>query len=133
MKKLLITLAAIALGLLLVGTFDVSAKRPAHAGNPNHSISIADAAPGFGATVTVVYETTEDEPWAHIQCFGNETTIGQEDGMTLEGFVRLDLSQTFTLGPTPSWSGGGSDCVLGLGRMQHGFHVLATFEFAVSP
>ena len=134
MKKLVLTLAAVLAGLTI---FTAEAKRPAHAGNPNHSISIAEAAPAFGDTVAVVFSTTEDEPWAHIACFREAIDINGEVvlAMVLEGYDYLgDGSAAFTLGPTPSWSGGGADCVVELGRNPGSrFHVLARYSFAVSP
>jgi hypothetical protein len=128
--KLVLILAAV-LGLSL---FSVEAKRPAHAGNPNHSISIVEPAPAFGDTVHVSFSTTEDEPWAHLLCYANETSQGV-GGTIQEGYDYLgDGSAEFTLGPTPSWSGGGADCVVELGRDPGSrFHVLASYSFAVSP
>ena len=130
MKKILLTLAAVLAGLTI---FTAEAKRPAHAGNPNHSISIVETAPSFGDTVNIVFSTTEDEPWAHLVCTANETSLGV--AVLQEGYDYLgDGSASFILGPTPSWSGGGADCVVELGRNPGSrFHVLASYSFVVAP
>lgn len=124
--KILLTLAAVLVGLSI---FTAEAKRPAHAGNPNHSISIVEATPAFGDIVTVVFETTEDDPWSYVECFQSGQLV-----MADYNLLNDTEADTIRLGPTPSWSSGGAECVLEIGRNPGSrFHVLASYELVVSP
>ena len=65
-----------------------------------------DGVANFGEHVTFDVQTSAtDYPWVTVQCSQNGATVYQQ---SLAMFIG---EKTFTLGPTPSWSGGAAACV----------------------
>jgi hypothetical protein len=89
----------------------------------------------FGQKVTfTVWTNATDYPWVTVKCLQNGRLVYKQSN----GIFPTSLGQVFTLGPTPSWSGGGADCTATLedwdsySRNGHistlasmGFHVYA--------
>jgi hypothetical protein len=109
------------LGLLLA----LALAAPVAAAGPNSITVIGDAQ--FAGTVSIEFETNADSPWAYAECVANETTVIGTDPNTGEPGADVgDLvyaqyiaahrgADTFTLGPTPLWQGGGADCSATIG------------------
>jgi len=87
-----------------------------------------------------------DNLWARVDCYLNETTISPNGGIGGVGLIYAEYlylgSRTYvvndelmTLGPTPSWSGGGADCTATLLAYDGngGFRSLAADDFTVAP
>jgi hypothetical protein len=61
----------------------------------------------FGKKVTfTVWTNATDYPWVTVKCLQNGDLVYKQSN----GIFPTSLNQTFTLGPTPSWTGGGADC-----------------------
>ena len=104
---------------------------PTLAGKPNRdggtsSFHVDD---GTYAATTTAYRGSSTATWAHAKC-------SQGGKLVYEQYVRYDTggTATFTLGPTPSWSGGSATCTGEEGWWQNGtrWRVLGTDAFAVS-
>ncbi len=77
-------------------------------GNGNGStvtISIADGNPHFGTEVVFAVDGGDDSMWVRNECSQNGSLVYAEYNRVEGGFAG-----PFTLGPTPSWSGGAADC-----------------------
>ena len=61
----------------------------------------------FGAEVTFDVKTTAERPQVEARCYRNGVQVYSEFHGFFEGAW---FGQIFTLGPTPSWSGGDADC-----------------------
>jgi hypothetical protein len=107
-------------GALIVGT--TFAGKPG--GGTSSTFNVADGA--FAATTIVSGGTGT---WAHARCY-------QNGALVYEQYVRYSSSGTglFTLGPTPSWTGGAASCNAEDGWWQNGtrWRVRATDTFSVS-
>jgi hypothetical protein len=75
----------------------------------------------FGDTFSVTFVPAngpDHDYWARADCFANAFTEGvpqPPDGIVYRQFVHLEPGvQPFTLGTTPSWWGGGADCLVTL-------------------
>jgi hypothetical protein len=65
----------------------------------------------FGQHVTFVVSTDATAyPWVEVRCFQNGDQVYRQ----ANGIFPTSLNQVFTLGPTPSWSGGDADCTAAL-------------------
>jgi len=99
------------------------------------TIAVAPDPATFGGTVTTTVTSAHAWPVVYVHCYGNGSTVGQNPGQLLsatEAVFRDDL--VFTLGPTPSWSGGGADCYATLLGFEDGYYTpLAETTFAVGP
>ena len=61
----------------------------------------------FGQKVTfTVWTNGTDYPWVTVKCLQNGDPVYKQSN----GIFPTSLNQIFTLGPTPSWTGGGADC-----------------------
>jgi hypothetical protein len=61
----------------------------------------------FGQKVTfTVWTNATDYPWVTVKCQQNGDPVYKQSN----GIFPTSLNQIFTLGPTPSWTGGGADC-----------------------
>ena len=87
--------------------------------------------PYFGDQVTFTVSTTATaEPWVNVNCYQNGTRVyGQWRGF----FDRYQYGQIFTLGPTPSWTGGAAECTAKLVKRDNARDkTLATTSFHVA-
>jgi hypothetical protein len=98
-------------------------------------LSSTDGLAHFGQLVTFNVSTSAtSSPWVTLDCYVGGTLVYQMSN----GIFPTSLNQIFTLGPTPSWSGGAADCTAYLqnwdGYMKRGsisniasmsFHVYA--------
>jgi hypothetical protein len=61
----------------------------------------------FGQKVTfTVWTNATDYPWVTVKCLQNGGLVYKQSN----GIFPTSLNQIFTLGPTPSWTGGSADC-----------------------
>jgi hypothetical protein len=61
----------------------------------------------FGQKVTfTVWTNATDYPWVTVKCLQNGGLVYKQSN----GIFPTSLNKIFTLGPTPSWTGGGADC-----------------------
>jgi hypothetical protein len=75
----------------------------------------SDGLPHFTGQVTFDVVTTEAKPWVNVSCYQNGNWVsGQWHGFW-EGY---QFGRVFTLGPTPSWTGGGADCTARLATIS---------------
>ncbi len=66
-----------------------------------------DGLPHFGQDVTfAVTASSTSQPWVRLKCFQNGTLVYEQ----ANGIFANSLDRDFTLGPTPSWTGGAVDC-----------------------
>ena len=72
--RLFTTLGAVLMGLLILGTVDVAAKKPAHAGGPaTATISLDQAEPVVGSATFTVTQVNYKNPyllWVAVKCSG---------------------------------------------------------------
>lgn len=121
MKGIQSFLGAILLSIVLVSPTLAAKPIPAFVVGPNDG--------NFGETAGVVDfsfgSKVKADPmnfWARVDCYANETTIGQPvPSIVYAEFLHLGPQEgypvndnTMTFGPTPSWSGGGADCTIKL-------------------
>lgn len=102
---------------------------PAVAG-PKHAVSVTPDPAAFGSTVTVVYSTTEPNPWARVECVkASDGQLGQIE------YTYLLSDNQVTLGPTDAWPSGAATCSIELLRSTSNgsFHRLASSSFEVTP
>jgi hypothetical protein len=67
-------------------------------------------------------------PWVVAKCYQNGTLVYEQ----ANGIFATSLNQVFTLGPTPSWTGGAADCTAALQNWSTSKHTtLATMSFHV--
>jgi hypothetical protein len=96
-----------------------------------------DGVPHFGQHVTFdVTTTATDDPIIMNRCYQNDSLVSQET-------LRVDpenslYSRTFTLGPSPAWTGGGADCTADLVTMDSFARtpkttVIKTLPYTVEP
>ncbi len=111
-------LAAVLLSVLAIGfgTASIDAapggngKGNGHAngnggGKVSVTITIAEGIPHFGTEVTFAVDGGDDGMWVRNECSQNGSLVYAEYNRVEGGFAG-----PFTLGPTPSWSGGAADC-----------------------
>jgi len=83
----------------------------------------------FAGTTTATLNPGGSETWAMAACYQNGTIVYKQ-------YVKnsADNTATFTLGPTPSWSGGAATCTAEEGYFFKGtrWRVLASTTFSVS-
>lgn len=66
-----------------------------------------DGVPHYGQRVTFDVDTTATNyPWVSVDCSQAGRLVYEQSN----GIFATSLSTTFTLGPTPSWTGGEADC-----------------------
>ncbi len=105
-------IAAVLVSVLAIG-FGTPSGLAAPGGNGNGkgrlTISIAESNPyQFGETITFAVDGKEPRKgnlWVVNQCFQGGELVYSESQRVEDG-----LAGPFTLGPTPSWSGGAADC-----------------------
>ena len=74
-------------------------------------LNSTDGLPHFGQKVTFNVSTTSTQyPWVDVKCSQNGSVVYHQ----ANGIFPTSLNQIFTLGPTPSWTGGDADCVAAL-------------------
>lgn len=84
----------------------------------------------YGEQVTFSVSTTRtDRPWVNARCYQDGGSVyGQWHGL----FDGYGFEPVFTMGPTPSWSGGDAECVAEVGFFHRGsFRALASTSFLV--
>lgn len=130
--------AALAVPLVLAPTaLAGKGGKPGGGGGSSGTISLVvlnspDGLPHYGGQVTFEVSAPVAQPQVNAQCFQNGTRVYDEWHGFFEGAW---FGQTFTLGPTPSWQGGGADCTARLvsysknGRLN----VHATMSFYTYP
>jgi hypothetical protein len=89
------------------------------------------AGPGFGDKVTFEVATSRTEyPWVQNRCWRNSKLVYEQWHGFFAGY---QFGQVFTLGPTPSWSGGDATCTAKLVRKANGrYQTLATTSYSVT-
>jgi hypothetical protein len=138
MKYRLLFILAVTVCLSLLASLPALAAK-AKSGGSGSSISLlplGDAArtsswPGFGDQVTFAVSTSRTEyPWVQNRCWqGGKLVLEQWHGF----FAGYQFGQVFTLGPTPSWSGGDATCAARLVRKASGrYQTLATTSYSVT-
>jgi hypothetical protein len=85
-------------------------------GTGSNSISLVllnstDGQPHFGQQVTFKVSATFSQPWVNLLCYQNGTWVSGEWGGFFAGSA---YDQTFTLGPSNSWTGGAAECTANL-------------------
>ncbi len=130
-------LAGLALALLIASP--VAAARH-YNGKPLPHLSIAGETVAvdpvsFGGSGSVSYTSANAAPWVRIHCYGNASTIGQFPGLLYDKYLDVFRGNlTFTVSETPSWTGGGADCLATLLALNDGYFTpLAETTFAVAP
>jgi hypothetical protein len=93
-------------------------------------LNSTDGVAHFGQQVTFAVSTTSTtQPWVDVKCFQNGTLVYEQ----ANGIFATSLNQIFTLGPTPSWTGGAADCTAYLqnwdGYSKGKIATLATMTF----
>ncbi len=89
----------------------------------------------FGQEVTFDVSTTAtDYPWVTAKCFQDGALVYQQSN----GMFPTSLNDVFTLGPTPSWQGGGATCTATLENWDsyaknRKIVALASMSFTVEP
>jgi hypothetical protein len=74
-------------------------------------LNSADGLPHFGQKVTFTVSTSSTQyPWVDVKCSQNGAVVYHQ----ANGIFATSLNQIFTLGPTPSWTGGDADCTAAL-------------------
>ena len=91
-----------------------------------------DGLPHFGQKVTFTVSTSSTtKPWVVAKCYQNGTLVYEQ----ANGIFATSLNQTFTLGPTPAWSGGAAACTAYLqnwdGYSKGKIVTLASMNFSV--
>jgi len=122
----------VALIATLVAAAGVVPASAAKGGKAGATIAIDDWNPHvpFGEHATFTVDAPKaDQPWVNARCYqGGEMVYGQWHGM----FDGYRFGNVFTMGPTPSWSGGDAECVAEVGYFRKGnFHSLASTAFSV--
>jgi len=124
------TIWALGLGALLLAVALVST---ASAGNSSITLNpqrTAASALGIGSQVTFsISQNRTAHPWVSVACYQSRVLVyKQYHGM----FAGYYTDAVFTLGPTPSWTGGGANCTGTLLYFANGReHSLATTSFSV--
>lgn len=128
--------ATLALPAALPALADAAGGKGGSTGSSISLVLLTDAArassgPSFGEQVTFTVSTSRTQyPWVQNRCWqGDKLVYEQWHGF----FVGYKFGQVFTLGPTPSWSGGAATCVARLVDKTRGRdHVLATTGYSVA-
>lgn len=85
-----------------------------HRGTGTIDIVLLDSTDGlahFGQHVTFnVWTDATAYPWVEVRCFQNGDRVYRQ----ANGIFPTSLNEVFTLGPTPSWSGGDANCTAAL-------------------
>ncbi len=129
----LVALVALALVLVLVPAA-VAGKGQAPSA-PSGTIKLVPLTPStdgllhYGQQVTFdVYTSATAYPWVLLECSQNGSLVYRYS----KGIFPTSLSQIFTLGPTPAWTGGAADCTAYLQkRDRRKKTTLATLSFHV--
>jgi hypothetical protein len=70
-------------------------------------LNSTDGLPHFGQKVTFNVSTSSTVyPWVTLKCYRGGNLVYEAS----KGIFATSLGQIFTLGPTPSWTGGDADC-----------------------
>ena len=114
MKNLAFVLVILLIGILAFSPVEANHKDGPDKGGgkpPSIDISIVEAAPhSFGSQLNFAVTGGEDGMWVRNEC----SQIGsfKPGDLVYAQFNRVEggVAGPFTLGPTPSWVGGGADC-----------------------
>ncbi len=111
---------------VLAASLVVLVAAPAMAGKGGSgTITVAD---GTFAGTTTATKTGSSIAWGHARCYQGGTLVYEQYQKFGTG-----STVTFTLGPTPLWTGGSASCYGDGGYWQGSrFRVVATDAFAVS-
>ena len=96
-----------------------------------NEVARASSGPGFGEHVTFTVSTGRtDYPWVQNRCWKGDKLVYEQWHGFFDGY---QFGQIFTLGPTPSWSGGDATCTARLVSKNNGqYHTLAKADYQVS-
>jgi len=133
MKKLLVTAAILTVVGVIAGPAIAGGKGSSSIQlvRMNAGLAAASADPTFGEQVTFAVSTSRtDWPWVQNRCWQGRTLVYEEWHGFWTGYYRAAI---YTLGPTPSWSGGSADCEGRLIRQSSGgnMQTLATTTYHV--
>ena len=102
-------IAAVLVSVLAIGLGTPNSDAaPGGNGKGRLTVSIAEGNPHFGTTITFAVDGKEPHNgnlWLANRCFQGGELVYGESQRVVDG-----LAGPFTLGPTPSWSGGAADC-----------------------
>ena len=138
MKRRLLFVVTTAVCLSLLVSLPALAAK-AKSGSSGSSISLVplgdtartSSSAGFGDEVTFAVSTSRTEyPWVQNRCWqGDKLVYEQWHGF----FAGYQFGRVFTLGPTPSWSGGDATCTARLVKKASGrYQTLATTSYSVT-
>jgi hypothetical protein len=138
-RRLLPSVALTVALALLVSLPALAARSGGKGGGSGSSISLVlldeaartSSTPHFAHHVTfAVFTGRTAYPWVQNRCWqGGQLVYEEWHGF----FAGYKLGQEFTLGPTPSWSGGDADCKAKLVDKSRGSdHTLATTSYSVA-
>jgi hypothetical protein len=138
-RRLLLTVTLLASLSLLASLPALAAKAGGKGGGSGSSISLvlvnqvarATSGPYYGDQVTFAVDTSRtDYPWVQNRCWQGDKLVYEEWHGFFAGYK---FGQTFTLGPTPSWSGGDANCTARLVNKSNGrYQTLATASYSVT-
>ena len=138
-RRLLLAVTLLVSLSLLASLPALAAKAGGKGGGSGSSISLvlvnqvarATSAPYYGDQVTFAVDTSRtDYPWVQNRCWQGDKLVYEEWHGFFAGYK---FGQTFTLGPTPSWSGGDATCTARLVKKASGrYQTLATTSYAVT-
>jgi hypothetical protein len=140
MNRRLLLAVTLAVSLSLLASLPALAAKAAGKGGSNgSSISLvlmdeaarATSEPSYGDQVTFAVDTSRtDYPWVQNRCWKGDKLVYEEWHGFFAGYR---FGQTFTLGPTPSWSGGDANCTARLVNKSNGrYQTLATASYSVT-
>ena len=128
---------AVVAALILAATSISGSALAAKGGNGHRgasngsSITLDQTDPQFGDQVTFTISASFDNPWVRARCYVSGALVYEQWHGMYEGYR---FEPVFTLGPTPSWPGGGANCVADLiERSNNKTTVRASTSFDVSP
>jgi hypothetical protein len=95
------------------------------------NLTAPGASPSFGQQVTFTVSTTATAyPWVELRCYQGGANVYYASVGYYPSYM---FPQTFTLGPTPSWSGGAANCTASLVSYDtRRTKVIATLGFGVT-
>ena len=105
-------------------------------GRAGASITAPDGL-SFGDTFSVTFTPPNHYSGAlraRGECRANDTSLGVNVLWIQYASTEGTTAGPFTLGPTPSWLGGGADCIVALVSIDNNrYHLFAEDDFVVAP
>jgi hypothetical protein len=121
----ILSAVVLAASLALLVAAPAIAAKPGGGGSTSSSISFTD---GVFAGTSIATKSGSTITWAHALCYKGGTLV-------YEQYLKYGTATkvTFTLGPTPMWTGGGATCTGQGGYFQNArFRAVATDPFTVT-